>query len=169
MVPGLPGVNGVAVVQVYVEETGKFVQDRAPTPIPPEEAGDAPEIHLKKEAVQVCEKFYFPCKGQVIRVTFSFNLSHNIVYCKLKIVVACITTTQQISVLQVEKKLLQKVELLSTLCNILSQFAIMEFVAWQVEHAVVIRATIRATTRSTCNATMLRHKLNENVARITWP
>ena len=53
--PGLPGVSGVAVVQVYVEETGKFVQDRALTPIPPGEADVAPEIHLKKEAVQVCE------------------------------------------------------------------------------------------------------------------
>ena len=36
---------------------------------------------------------------------------------------------------------------------------------WQVEHAVVIRAT----TRSTCNAAVLRHKLNENVAGISWP
>ena len=28
---------------------------------------------------------------------------------------------------------------------------------------------IRGTTRSTCNTTMLRDKLNETVARITWP
>ena len=44
-------------------------------------------------------------------------------------------------------------------------FATLKFVAWQVEHAEVIRAT----TRSTCSATILRDKLNENVARITWP
>ena len=67
--------------------------------------------------------------------------------------------TQQISVLQVEKKkkMLQKVELGSTLRNILLRLVTLKFVAWQVEHAVVIRAT----TRSTCNATMLRHKFNE--------
>ena len=45
------------------------------------------------------------------------------------------------------------------------QLATLKFVAWQVEHGLVIRAT----TRSTCNATVLRDKLNENVARITWP
>ena len=73
--------------------------------------------------------------------------------------------TQQISVLQVEKRLLQKGELGSTLCNMLLQLATLKFVAWQVEHAVVIRAT---KTRSTCNATMLLLNLNENVARITW-
>ena len=58
-----------------------------------------------------------------------------------------------------------ELELGSTLCNILLQLATLKFVAWKVEHAVVIRAT----TLSTCNATMLRHKLNENVARSTWP
>ena len=65
--------------------------------------------------------------------------------------------------LQVEN-LLQKVGLGSTLRNI-SQLVTLKFVTWKVERAVVIRAT----TRSTCNATMLRHKLNENVALITWP
>ena len=60
--------------------------------------------------------------------------------------------------------MLKKVELGSTLRNILLQLATLKFVAWHVEHAVVIRAT----TCSTCNATMLRDKLNENVARITW-
>ena len=39
----------------------------------------------------------------------------------------------------------------------------LKFVAWQVEHAVVIQAT----TRSTCNATMLHDKLNGSVAHIT--
>ena len=74
--------------------------------------------------------------------------------------------TQPISVLQVEQiSVLQKVELGSTLRNILLQLATLKFVAWQVEHAVVIRAT----TGSTCSATILRDKLNENVARITWP
>ncbi len=61
--------------------------------------------------------------------------------------------------------MLQKVELDSTLCNILLQLATPKFVARQVERAVVIRATIR----STYNATMLREKLNKNVARITGP
>ena len=65
---------------------------------------------------------------------------------------------------KLKKNLLQKVELGSTLRNILLQLATLKFVAWQVEHAVVIRETFR----STCNATMLRDKLNENVARITW-
>ena len=61
--------------------------------------------------------------------------------------------------------LLKKVELGSTLCNVLLQRARLKFVAWQVEHVVVIRAT----TRLTYNATMLHHKLNENVAHNTWP
>ena len=61
--------------------------------------------------------------------------------------------------------MLQKVELGSTLCNMLVQLATLKFVARQVEHVVVIQAT----TRSTCNATMLRDKLNKNVARITGP
>ena len=47
----------------------------------------------------------------------------------------------------------------------LVQLATVKFVARQVEHAVVIRAT----TRSTCSAAMLRDKLNKNVARITGP
>ena len=49
----------------------------------------------------------------------------------------------------------------------LLQLATLKLVAWQVEHAVIIRAT----TRSTCNATMLRDKLNENITsliNITW-
>ena len=45
------------------------------------------------------------------------------------------------------------------------QLATMKFVARQVEQTVVIRAT----TRSNCSATMLRDKLNKNVARITGP
>ena len=48
-------------------------------------------------------------------------------------------------------KMLQKVELGSTLCNMLVQLATLKFVAREVEHAVVTRAT----TRSNCNATML--------------
>ena len=54
----------------------------------------------------------------------------------------------------------------STFCNNLFNFSTLKFVAWKVEHAVVIRAT---TTSLTCNATMLCDKLNENVARITRP
>ena len=59
--------------------------------------------------------------------------------------------------------MLQKVELGFTLRNILLQLATLKFVAWQVEHGVMIRATARA--RSTCNATLLRDKLKGNVAR----
>ena len=55
--------------------------------------------------------------------------------------------------------MLQKVELGSTLRNILLQLATLKFVAWQVE-----RLALRGN-----NKTMLRDKLNENVARITWP
>ena len=61
--------------------------------------------------------------------------------------------------------MLRKVDQSSTFWNKFFQLATLKFVAWQVKQAVVIRAT----TRSTCSATMLRHKLNENVARITWP
>ena len=57
--------------------------------------------------------------------------------------------------------MLYKVEPSSTFCNDFFQLATLKFVARQVEHAVVIRAT----TRSTCNA-MLRDKLNKNFARI---
>ena len=59
--------------------------------------------------------------------------------------------------------MLHKVEPSFTFCNI--QLVTLKFAARQVEHAVVIRAT----TRSICNATMLREKLNKNVARITGP
>ena len=61
--------------------------------------------------------------------------------------------------------MLHKVEPISTLCNMLVQLATLKFVARQVEHAIVIRVT----TRSTSNATMLRDKLNKNVARINGP
>ena len=71
---------------------------------------------------------------------------------------------QQISVLQVEKKLLLKIELGSTLCNILLQLATLKFVAWQVDHEHVV--VIWETICSTCSATML---LKKNVAHITCP
>ena len=62
--------------------------------------------------------------------------------------------------------MLRKVDPSSNFCNKFFQLATLKFVAWKVEHAVVIQAT----TSFTCNATtMLRDKLNENVARITWP
>ena len=61
--------------------------------------------------------------------------------------------------LQVEKIILfQKVELGTTLRNISLQLAKLKFVVWQVEHAVVIRATC-----STSNATMLYDNLNNNM------
>ena len=47
----------------------------------------------------------------------------------------------------------------------LLQLATPKIVARQFEHTVVIRAT----TGSTCNATILRDKLNKNVARIARP
>ena len=55
--------------------------------------------------------------------------------------------SEHILVVQFKNKLLQKVELGSTLCNMLLQLATLKFVARQVEHAVVVRIT----TRSTCN------------------
>ena len=61
--------------------------------------------------------------------------------------------------------MLHKVEPASTFCNNFFQLATMKFAARQVEHAV----EIRTTTRSTCNASMLRDKLNKNVAHITGP
>ena len=61
--------------------------------------------------------------------------------------------------------MLHKVEPSPTFCNNFFQLATMKFVTRQVEHAV----EIRATTHLTCNATMLRDKLNKNVARITGP
>ena len=61
--------------------------------------------------------------------------------------------------------MLHQVEPSSTFYNNVFQLATLKCVARQVEHTVVIRAT----TRSTCNATMLRDKLNKNVARITGP
>ena len=63
--------------------------------------------------------------------------------------------------------MLRKVGPSSTFCNKFFQLATLKLVVWQVEHAVSV--AIRETTRSTCNATMLRDRLNENVARITWP
>ena len=56
--------------------------------------------------------------------------------------------------------MLRKVDPSSTFFTKFFQLATLKFVAWKVEHAVVIRATISLI----CNATMLRDKLNENVA-----
>ena len=50
---GRHGVSGVAVEQVFVEETRKFAQDHAQTHILLVEANDALGIHFRKEAVQV--------------------------------------------------------------------------------------------------------------------
>ena len=61
--------------------------------------------------------------------------------------------------------MLRKVDPSSSFCNNFFQLATVKFVAWQVEHAVVIRAT----TLSTCNATMFHDKLDEKGARIAWP
>ena len=107
-------------------------------------------------------------KGQVIRATFSLNFSRNIA---LQVEKRCCSYYHRLLNFPRNKfqccklkNLLQKVELGSTLRNILLKLATLKFVAWQVELAVVIAAR----TRSTCNATVLRDKLNENV-RITWP
>ena len=62
--------------------------------------------------------------------------------------------------------MLRKVDPSSTFCNhFFFQLAIPKSVAWKVEHAVVIEQQ----RFSTFNAIMLRDKLNENVARVTWP
>ncbi len=99
-------------------------------------------------------------KGGEIRDTKTLNLSRNIVALPVERVVARISTARSTCLatdfgVASWKKLLQKVELGSTLCNMLLQFAALKFVASQVERAV----EIRATTRSTGNATMLRYKL----------
>ena len=79
--------------------------------------------------------------AQVIRGTFSFNLWRN----KLKELLLVLPPraqlgTQQISVLQVAT-MLRKVDPSSTVCNNFFQLATLKFVAWKVEHAVVIRRT----------------------------
>ena len=56
--------------------------------------------------------------------------------------------------------MLRKVDPSSTFCIKCFQLATLKFVACKVDHAVVVRAT----TSLICNATMLRDKLNENVA-----
>lgn len=53
MVLGRHGVSGVAVGQVFAEETRKFVRDHAPTHTRLVEENDALGVHLKKEDVQV--------------------------------------------------------------------------------------------------------------------
>ncbi len=99
-----------------------------------------------------------------------FNLSRNIVALQVEQVVARITTARSTCLatnfdVASCSNMLHKVEPSSTFCNNFFQLATPKFVARQVEGAVVIRAT----TCSTCNATMLRDKLNKNVARITGP
>ena len=99
-------------------------------------------------------------KGQVIRTTFSFNVWRNIVALQVERVVAPITTAcstchrTNFSVTSCSN-MLRKVDPSSTFCKQFFQLATLKFVPWQVEHAVVIRAT----TRSTCNAIMLRHNV----------
>ena len=61
--------------------------------------------------------------------------------------------------------MLQKVELESTLRNMLPQLATLYFAARQVGTNMVIAQQCV----STCNATMLQDKLKKNVARITGP
>ena len=78
--------------------------------------------------------------------TFSFNLLRNIVHsnfekrCRPYYPPRAQLSTQQISVLQVGKtefQVLQKVELGSTLRNILLQLVTLKFAEWKVEHALV--------------------------------
>ena len=75
-------------------------------------------------------------KGQVIRETFSFNLWRNIV------------------ALQVERVVATEVDPSSTFWNKFFQLATLKFVAWQVEHAVVIRATTLFNLQ--CNSRVAR-------------
>ena len=92
------------------------------------------------------------------------NLSRIIVALQVERVVARITTAcSTCFATNFGVASCSKVEPSSTFCNNFFQLATLTSVARQVEHAVVIRAT----TRSTCNATMMRDKLNKNVAHIT--
>ncbi len=77
---------------------------------------------------------WFTHKGPVIRATFLFNLSRNIVALQIERVVARITTARSTCLATnfggaSWKKLLQKVELGSTLCNMFLQLATPKFVA----------------------------------------
>ena len=80
----------------------------------------------------------------------------------LKSVVVSNIVTQQHFVVASCSKWFKKVDASSTSCFNLQQRSI---VAWQCLRWVVIRAT----TFSTCNATTLRCKLQQFVARITSP
>ena len=91
-------------------------------------------------------------KGRVIRATF-FNFSRNIV--ALQVEKRCCPYYHRVLNLPRNKfqccklkNLLQKVELGSTLRNILLKLATLTFVAWQVEHAVVMGATTRSLQRN---------------------
>ena len=89
---------------------------------------------------------YHFSKGQVIRATFSFNLTRNIVALQVERVVACIATpcstchATNFSVASCSN-MLRKVDSRSTFCINFFQPATLKFVAWQVEHGVVIRIT----------------------------
>ena len=90
-------------------------------------------------------------EGQVIRATFSCNLlCNNVATLQVAIVCCpcCHLCAQQIFVLQ-------KVERVSSFCNI--------------KICCTQRWLYGQQTIATCNVTLLRDKLQENVARITWP
>ena len=113
---------------------------------------------------------YFTHRWLVIRAIFSFNLSRNIV--ALQVEKRCCPYYHRVLNFPLNKFLCCKLNNCVAkrrarvyFAQHIAANATLKFIAWEVEHAVVIRAT----TRSTCNATMLRHKLNENVASITWP
>ena len=84
-----------------------------------------------------------------VRATFLFNLSRSIIALLVKrvVITTCLATNFSVAS---RKKLLQKVKLSFALCSMFLQLVTPKFVARQVEHAVVIRAT----TRSACNIAM---------------
>ena len=85
-----------------------------------------------------------------MRATFLFNLSCNIVERVVARITNACSTCLAINFGVASCNMLHKVEPSSTFCNFFFQLATLKFVARQVEHAVIIRAT----TRLTCNATM---------------
>ena len=102
----------------------------------------------------------------------SLNLSRNIVALQVELVACCSYYHLVLNFPRNKfqcckfKRIVSKRRTGSTLHSILLQLATLQLVVWQGDrHAVVILAI----TRSTSNAKMLRHELNENVARITWP
>ena len=102
-------------------------------------------------------------QGQEIRATVSFSVAEKrccpYYHRVLNLLRNKLQTCKQ-------KKMLQKVELGSTLRNILLQLATLIFVRGKLSTRWYYRQQL---VQLTCSETMLRDKLNENVARFTLP